>query len=333
MKNLFNIALKAAITLAAFAGLQFVASAQISQKETSQDQPEFTAINIANDFDVTLVQGEPEKYNITLTVDEPLSPYLSVRVQGKTLFVSYEEKSVPKEVKKLYSGRNAPKPVFHAVITLPVLEGITIGNNVVLNSAAAFEGSEKFELNAMDDAQVKLLTVSARQAKIVLQKKANAVLNINTENALEVITEGDSSVGLKSTAGELVINASGKSKVSATNMSSKVNVAMAGSAQVSVSGPCATAIVNAEGNSKLTLSGAGESISVKSAGKANIDAYGLEVTTASVDMAGSSQLSVNASESIELNLAGGSKLLFGGAPIFKIVKIAKSSVTPYGAGE
>ena len=328
MKNLLNIAMKAAIALVAFAGLSVAASAQT--KEVTQEFPEFSAINVANDFDVTVKQGEA--YSITLTVDEALAPYLSVRMQGKTLFVSFEEKSVPKEVKKLYSGRNAPKPVFNAVITLPVIEAVTISNNVVLNSTTPFEGGDKFELTAADKAQVKLFNVSARSANIVLQKEATAVMNVNTENTLEVATEGKSNLRLTSTAGELVVNASGSSRVAVTNISNKVNVATAGSAQVSVSGPCTSAIVNAEGSSKLTLTGGGESIAVKASKSANVDAYGLEVTTASIDMAGSASISVNASESIDLNLTGG-KLLFGGSPIFKIVKISKASVTPYGSGE
>lgn len=328
MKNLLNNALKAAIALVAFAGLSVAASAQT--KEVTQEFPEFTAIDVANDFDVTLSQGNA--YSITLTVDEALAPYLSVRVQGKTLFVSFEEKSVPKEVKKIYSGRNAPKPVFHAVVTIPVIEAVTIRDNVVLNSTTPFEGGDKFELTAVDKAQVKLLNVSARSANIVLQKDAAAVMNVNTENVLEVATEGKGNLRLTSTAGELVVNASGSSRVAVTNISNKVNVATAGSAQVSVSGPCTDAIVNAEGSSKLTLTGGGASIAVKASKNANVDAYGLEVTTASVNLAGSATLSLNASESIDVNLTGG-KLLFGGSPVFKIVKISKATVTPYGSSE
>lgn len=328
MKNLLNIAMKATIALVAFAGLSIAASAQT--KEVVQEFPEFSAINVANDFDVTVRQGEA--YSITLTVDEALAPYVSVRMQGKTLFVSYEEKSVPKEVKKLYTGRNAPKPVFNAVITLPVIEAVTISNNVVLNSTDLFKGGDKFELTASDKAQVKLFTVSSRSANIVLQKEATAVMSVNTENTLEVATEGKSNLRITTTAGELVVNATGSSRVAVTNISDKLNVALAGSAQVSVSGPCNTAIVNAEGSSKLTLTGGGASLAVKASKSASVDAYGLEVTTASVDLAGSATLSLNASDSVDLNLTGG-KLSFGGSPVFKIIKISKASVTPYGSAD
>jgi hypothetical protein len=333
MKNLFNIAWKAAITLVAFAGFQVAASAQIQQKEVFMDFPDgFTAVNISNEFDVSLVQGDV--CSITVTIDEPLSPYLSVRCQGKTLFVSFEEKSVTKEVKKLYSGRNAPKPSFHAVIAMPAVESITICDKVVLNSPSRFEaGIDKFELTVLDEAQVKLLSLSANNAKVNLQKKANVSLNINTENNIEAITEGDSNLNLSSGAGgELIVNASGKSKVSVKNTSNKVNVAIAGNAQVSIASNCNDVIVNAEGSSKLTLTGMGADISVKASKSANVDAYGLQMTEAVIDIAGNAQVSVNASETIEISSTGG-KLLFAGSPVFKIVKVSKASILPYGAGE
>lgn len=328
MKNYLNIAWKAAITLVAFAGLQVAASAQT--KEIYQEFNEFTVLNVANDFDVTVCQGD--QYSVNITVDEVLAPYLSVIPQGKTLSIKYEEKSVPKEVKKLYSGRNAPKPVFHVVVTMPLVEAITITDNVVLNSTSTFAGGDKFELTALGKAEVKRFNVSARSAYISLQKEATAVMNVNTENTLEVSTDGKSNIRLTSTAGELVLNASGNSQVAVTNISEKLNIATTGDAQVSVDGPCTTATVKAEKSSKVTLTGGGESLFVKAVKSANVDAYGLEVTTASVNLSGSAVLSVNASESLDISLEGG-KLYFSGAPLFKIVKIAKASVLPYGTGE
>ena len=197
--------MKAAITVVAFAGLQIAASAQAQTKEVTHDCDEFTAIDIAQDFDVILTQGDA--YSITLTVDEVLSPYLSVHTQGKTLFVAFESKSVPKDVQKLYKGAKAPKPMFHAVITMPVVEAITLSDNVVLNSTTPFECPDKFELNLRDKAQIKLLTVSARSASLVLQKNASAVLNVTAENVLEVSTDNSAIVRLTSSAGELVANA------------------------------------------------------------------------------------------------------------------------------
>lgn len=331
MKNLFSIVMKAALTLVAFAGLQIAASAQAQTKEVTHDFDEFTAIDIAQDFDVTLNQGDA--YNITLTVDEVLSPYLSVHMQGKTLFVSFESKSVPKDVQKLYKGAKAPKPMFHAVITMPTVDAITLADNVVLNSATPFECPDKFELNLRDKAQVKLLTVSARSANLVLQKNTSAVMNVNTENTLEVSTDGSAVIRLTSSAGELVANAAGSSKINVTSVAGKLNLSSVGSSQVNVAGPCSgAAIVTADGSSKVSLSGSGESLTVKGSKSSSIDAYGLEVNVSSVELSGNSNLSVNAAERIDVNLTGG-KLSFGGSPSFKVIKVSKATITAYGSGD
>ena len=57
---------------------------------------DFTALEISDDFDVTLTRGAS---SVKLTVDEPLLQYVDVYVRSKTLFVVYNEKSVPKEIK------------------------------------------------------------------------------------------------------------------------------------------------------------------------------------------------------------------------------------------
>ena len=322
--------MKAAITVVAFAGLQIAASAQAQTKEVTHDFDQFTAIDIAKDFDVILTQGDA--YSITLTVDEVLSPYLSVHMQGKTLFVSFEEKSVPKDVAKLYKGPKAPKPMFHAVVTMPTVEAITLSDNVVLNSTTPFECEDKFELNLRDKAQVKLFTISAKSASLVLQKNATAVMNVTTENVLEVSTDNSAVMRLTSSAGELVANAAGSSKINVTSVAGKLNLAAAGSAQVNVAGPCTSAVVNAEGSSKIGLSGSAENLAVKAVKSSSVDAYGLEVNVASVELANSASLSVNASERIDVNLTGG-KLSFGGSPVFKVIKVSKASITPYGSSD
>ena len=61
-------------------------------------------------------------------------------MRSKTLFITYDEKAVPKDIKKLYKGKNAPKPVFRAVISLPELNGFTLEDNVVLNTTEEFFG-------------------------------------------------------------------------------------------------------------------------------------------------------------------------------------------------
>ena len=322
--------MKAAIAVAAFAGLQLAAFAQSQpMKEVTRECPEFTAINVANDFDVTLCQGN--EYLLTLTVDEPLSPYVYAEVKGKILTISYDEKNIPKEIKQQYKKEKLT-PIFRVVITMPILESVTISNNVVLNSTSPFECPDKFELTATDKAQVKMLTVSSRSASLVFLKESKAVLNMNAVYAVELTTEDKADIRITSNCDELVVNSIGSSKVAATNTSYKLNVAAKGSPMVSVSGSCTSAIVNAEGSSKVTVSGKGSSLSLKAAKNSTVDAYGLEVENAIIEMTGSAVVNINASDTVELSVTGG-KLTFGGSPLFKIGKISKASVTPYGTAD
>lgn len=319
--------MKAAMAMVAFAGLQIAASAQT--KEISREQPEFTAINVANDFDVTLCQGD--MYQVTLTVDEALSPYVFAEVKGKTLSIYFDEKNVAKEVKQRYKKEKLT-PIFHAVITMPVLESVTIANNVVLNSTTPFECPERFELTATDKAQVKLLTVNARSANLALLKDANAVMNITSVYAIDISAEDKSNLRLTTNTDELVVYAVGSARVDVTNVCSKLTIASKGSSQVMVSGPCKTAAVTAEGSTKISLSGKGQNLNVKASKSSNVDAYGLEVEHASLEMSGNAAVNINASDAVDLSLTGG-KLTFGGSPVFRIIKVSKASITPYGSAE
>ena len=97
MKALNNKFLKAIIGMFAFAlALSFSAAAQTSgQLEEKEIQlSEFNALNIEDDFEVTVAQGA---YAIRLTVDSELAPYVEKYVKSKTLFISYDEKSVRQE--------------------------------------------------------------------------------------------------------------------------------------------------------------------------------------------------------------------------------------------
>jgi len=116
MKRLTDKFLKAIIGMIAFAALALLAPQSLraqsfSPKLTDKQIPvsEFNSLNVSDDFEVTLARGA---YGVRLTVDEELAPYVEVYVKAKTLYLSYDEKSVPKELRKLYKGRNGLTPVF-----------------------------------------------------------------------------------------------------------------------------------------------------------------------------------------------------------------------------
>lgn len=299
-------------------------SAQLSDKEIPVS--EFNSLNVSDDFEVTLSRGP---YGVRLTVDKDLAPYVEVYVKAKTLYLSYDEKAVPKELKKLYRGRNGLTPVFRVVAYTPELRSVTLDDN------ASFIGVEEFvcpdfELTAAGKSQVKNLSVSANSARINLKKNARATLSVRSQRGVEVSADNNANVKLTATGNELTINSEGSSVVVASGPCEALNVLSSGSSQVTVTSDTKKVNLTTEGSSKVILSGKAESLQVKGTRSSTVDAYSLPVEEVEADLAGSSNVTVSVSRKAEVTLVGGSALFYSGSPEFKINKIVKSTLAPYG---
>ena len=153
------------------------AQATAGQEEKAIPVGEFSSISVSDDFEVSLVKG---KQGVKITSEKELIPYIQVYVRSKTLFISYDEKSVPKDTRKLFKGRGASDPVFRAVVSMPEIGGISLSNNATLSAAEDFKGGA-FELNLADKAQVKTLSVQVSSASLTLKKNAQASMNLEVE--------------------------------------------------------------------------------------------------------------------------------------------------------
>jgi len=160
MKTLLDKSLKSFIgmitlaTLLVFAPQRVMAqslTAQLSEKEIPVT--EFDSIHVSDDFEVTLSRGA---YGVRMTVDKELLPYVEVYVKAKTLYVSYDERSVPKELKKLYKGKNGLTPVFRIVAYTPEIKSVTLEDNATFIGIEEFMSSQ-FELSATGKTQVRNL--------------------------------------------------------------------------------------------------------------------------------------------------------------------------------
>ena len=136
MKLLKDKSLKAVIGMIAFVAVLLVApqraaaqslSAQLTDKDIMVS--EFNAVNVSDDFEVTVSRGT---YGVRLTVDKELAPYVEVYVRSKVLYVSYDEKAVPKELRKQYRGKGALTPVFRVAAYTPMLKAVTLSDNASL---------------------------------------------------------------------------------------------------------------------------------------------------------------------------------------------------------
>jgi hypothetical protein len=299
-------------------------TAQLTDKEIPVS--EFNSLQISDDFDVTLSRGS---YGVRLTVDKDLAPYVEVYVKAKTLYLSYDEKAVPKEIRKLYKGKGGLTPIFRVVAYAPELRSLSLSDNASFSSLEEFTAPE-FELTAVGKSQVKNLTIKATSAKIMLRKNATAVVSAQTEQGVEVSTENSSNLKLTCTGHEMVVNAEGSSVVIASGPSRAVNVFTSGSAQATISSETEKVNVTSEGSSKVVLTGRGDVLNVKGSRSSNVDAYSMPFEEVVADLSGSSSVTTSVSRKVDVTLVGGSSLYYSGAPEFRINKIVKSTLAPYG---
>ncbi|MBQ6199482.1 MAG: DUF2807 domain-containing protein [Bacteroidales bacterium] len=330
MKNFF----KAIGTIASVMALSAtVALAQEQQSFTIQLEDkvlpvsDFTAVSVANDFEVTLDKGD---CGVRLTVDNALSPYVQVYVRAKTLYIGYDEKSVPKDIKKLYKAKNAAQPTFRAVVTMPEISAVTMSENATLTSAVEFP-AEFFQLTAGDKSQVKSLAVIATTASVTMTKNAQAVLSLKADDKVEITNDGNTNLKLSANTGNLTLNGNGNATVSIGAETPSATVNGNGNAKLALATKADKVSANAMGNSKLVLSGETVELSIRGEKNGDIDADGLITTDVIATMNGGSKATVSSAETIDATLLGGSTLFYSGTPVFKIGRIIKSTLAPKGS--
>ena len=333
MKLLNDKSLKAIIGMIAFAAVlvlapQRTAAQSLSAQLTDRDiaVSEFNAINVSDDFEVTVARGT---YGVRLTVDKDLAPYVEVYVRSRTLYISYDEKAVPKELRKLYKGKGSLTPVFRVMAYTPELQSVSLADNATLSGVEEFVTSD-FELTAVGKSQVRNLSVSAASAKIILRKNALATLNIKTDRGVEVNTDNNANLKLTFTGKELALNADGSSVVVADGPTSALNLMTGGSSQVSVTSDTEKVDLTTEGSSRLTLTGKAKDLTIKGSRSSYVDAFAMPLETVDAVMANSSAITVSVSKLVHADLVGGSALYYSGTPEFKIERIVKSTLAPYG---
>ena len=237
MKTLANNFLRVFTVIFALGISLGVATAQ--NKEKTYPVGEFSSIDIAGDFDVTLAKGD---YGVKLTLDERLIDYVEVFVRTGELYIKYNDKNVPKEVKKELKDKKV-EPIFRAVVYAPRVKGIELEDNVILNCVEEISSSD-FTLKLEDKAQVKNMSVVATSANISMRDKSQATLLLTVNN-------------------DLVLDVDGSSSLRATVDGRKLTVKAGGSAKATVDATVETVSVDADNRAELTLSGKASSLTAK----------------------------------------------------------------------
>lgn len=310
--------------------LAFPARAQqmtAGQEEKTIPVGDFSSISVSDDFEVSLVKG---KQGVKVTSEKELIPYIQVYVRSKTLFISYDEKSVPKDTRKLFKRRGASDPVFRAVVSMPELGGITLSNNATLSAVENFSGNN-LEINLADKAQVKTLSAHVNAATLTMKKNAQASVNIEADSKLTINTEGNAELKLGGKAQEIAVDAAGSSELTLAADCKTSAITTSGTAEVSLSQKAEKISLNAGGYSKLNLSGEADVILLQGERSASVEANAFTVKKAEANLSGSAKVNISITESLDATLLGGSALYYTGTPSIKIGKIIKSTLAPYGS--
>ena len=324
MKNLFSKLLCLAVLASAFA---FPSRAQFVNhlEETTLPVGEFTMVSANGDFEVTLSKGS---YGVRLTTDKNLTPYVQVYVRSNTLYLTYDEKSVPKDIKKLYKGKNASQPVFRAVVSMPQLNGIELDDNVILSSAEAFYGSD-IVISLTDKAQVRNLTVQGNSITVDMKKNAQAALTLTADKKIEATTDDKAILKLAEKAREITLNAKGSSDNALSGEGEILNLNLSEKTTSNVNHRTKNAVLNVGGSSKLILNGTGEYLEVKGGKNAEVEAVAFPVKTMKAELDGG-KVNVAVEKELNVTLLGGSSLFFTGSPTLIVNKIVRSTLAPAG---
>ena len=143
-----------AISAIALTSAVSVAQTRIIEHEYS----EFDAISVSDGFKVTLV--EKDGYNAKFKVSDALESYLECYVKAGTLYIGLDDKSIPKEVKKSFKGKNSDGPVLEATIYVSSL------NSITLNDDCTFSSSNSLNSGKFKEQCLHLYKIAARTGMI-----------------------------------------------------------------------------------------------------------------------------------------------------------------------
>jgi len=324
MKNIFTKILCVIVLTSVFA-LPSRAQLSAQLEETTLPVGEFSIVNTNGDFEITLSKGS---YGVRVTADKNLMPYVQVYVRSNTLFITYDEKSVPKDIKKFYKGKSAPKAIFRAVVTMPQLNGITLDDNAMLSSTEMFYGSDAV-ISLSDKSQIRNLSLQASSITVKMDKNTHASLSLVADKKMEVNTDDKAVLKLAEKAQEVTLNAKGNSDNALSGESDVLNLNLSEKSNTNMSHRSKSAILHVGGSSKLNLTGSAEYMEVNGDKNAEVEAVAFPVQAMKADLNGG-KVNVAVEKELNVSLQGGSTVLFTGSPTILVNRIIKSTLAPAG---
>ena len=114
--------------LAATFAVASMSTLSMAQTRTIEHEySEFDAISVSDGFKVSFV--ESDGYSAKFKVNDAFESYVQCYVKAGTLYIGVDDKSIPKEVKKSFKGKNSDDPVLEATVYVPSLKAVTLSDN------------------------------------------------------------------------------------------------------------------------------------------------------------------------------------------------------------
>lgn len=272
----------------------------------SNEFSSFTGIEASDNFDIVIKEGAPRAEWI---VDELVEGLVQVYQKGSNLVFAFDRKSMTKEQKKHYKGKNAPVMVLKGTIYINNLESISLKEKVKVDASGVSFNANSFNLTMEDEAVINSLNVTTNNATIETSDKTKANLTISTN---KLLTKSDKKSVVKLTIDQckdLTIKTDGYANVTVSGSVDVINVQNSGSSKVAIT----------NGNCPL--------LGLASKNSAEIDATAYSLEKADLAMVGGKAF-LNVTKVLTLDIKS-SLVSFMSDPAIEIVKIEKSSVTHF----
>lgn len=274
-----------------------------------RELPAFHSIELGGDFSLDIQYGK--QYEVRLSVEELFADYVMFSALDSTLAVTLDERRVPAEVRRVFRGKDAAAPVFRVFVTMPEsLRSLKLDARAVLLSADDLVvDSERFRLQASENARVASLAFGSGRVELSLDRKADVRMSV-TCDSLSVVQAGTANLDL-------------------THHTLVSSFDVSGSSTLALKGETGLLKINARGFTKSILNGTAPVARYKLANSSQVNATLLETSRAFVEMSGLGSLTQAASEELSVDLSGGATVYFLNDPSIHVIYLKNASLIPY----
>lgn len=274
-----------------------------------RELPAFHSIELGGDFSLDIQYGK--QYEVRLSVEELFADYVMFSALDSTLTVTLDERRVPAEVRRVFRGKDAAAPVFRVFVTMPEsLRSLKLDARAVLLSADDLVvDSERFRLQASENARVASLAFGSGRVELSLDRKADVRMSV-TCDSLSVVQAGTANLDL-------------------THHTLVSSFDVSGSSTLALKGETGLLKINARGFTKSILNGTAPVARYKLANSSQVNATLLETSRAFVEMSGLGSLTQAASEDLSVDLSGGATVYFLNDPSIHVIYLKNASLIPY----